>query len=58
MGCASNHRIDVSFFNVEVDVESVEDLEGDLAQHLVDHLNIAVTPGDILGSLFADLHPC
>lgn len=53
-----DHRINVSFFNVEVDIEAIENLKGNLTQHLVDHLDVAVTSYYVLGGFLADLHPC
>ena len=57
MSCASNHRIQACLFNIEVDIEPVKHIEWDIAEHRVDHLDVATASADIFGSFSADLDP-
>lgn len=57
VGRSSDHRVQTCLFNVEVDIETVKHLEGDITEERVDHANVAVAASDVFGSLFADLDP-
>jgi len=55
VGGAAYHRVQIGLFDVKVDIESVEDIEVDVAEHAVDHLDVPATARHILRRLFADL---
>jgi hypothetical protein len=57
MCCSPDVGIQISLFNVEVDIKSVQNIERNIAKHLIDHLDIATATLNILGSFLADLNP-
>ena len=38
---AANHRVQASLLDIEVDIKTVKHVEGDVSEHLVDHLDVA-----------------
>lgn len=51
MSCPPNQGVEVGFRYLEVHIQSVEDIKGDIREQVVDHLDIGVSPLDVFGCI-------